>query len=419
VTEAVTEAVTKIITVGRFLLLLGVAAVLAPCAAEAQGDGCKGALNALNRVKEQITPTLSANTAGGKKRLEVMQSALENGTHLCKDFPELWFYRMAVSQRLGLDKDYRYAKDKVDELGYDNRFDPFSVPPAATPRPDLAQSTGPGQKWALVVGIDKFQDSRAPQLKFAAKDSRDFVAFLEDAQGGRFDPSHVEHLENEEATLKGIKEGLGRLRVQAKAEDLIVLYLSSHGSSRYMDPNGVSYIITHDTDLQDAATLYATSLQMIDLVQEVNREFKAHQVVLILDTCYSGDALANPNDGMGSARGSLKIGSDDAPANPPASSSFSAAFENLKVGYGRAVITASRANEESWESATLQNGYFTHSLLEVLRESHGEERLDHVFPLVETKVAAQVKKELNANQNPSFEFSEHADSIVLGAPQAH
>ena len=109
----------------RIALLLWVTAVLWPCAAEAQGDGCQGALNALNRVKEQITPTLSANTAGGKKRLEVMQSALENGTHLCKDNPELWFYRMAVSQRLGLDKDYRYAKDKVDESGYDNHFDPF------------------------------------------------------------------------------------------------------------------------------------------------------------------------------------------------------------------------------------------------------------------------------------------------------
>jgi hypothetical protein len=100
----------------RISLLLFLTAVLLPCAAEAQGDGCQGALNALNRVKEQITPTLSAHTAGGKKRLEVMQSTLENGTHLCKDFPELWFYRMVVSQRLGLDKDYRYAKEKVDEL---------------------------------------------------------------------------------------------------------------------------------------------------------------------------------------------------------------------------------------------------------------------------------------------------------------
>jgi hypothetical protein len=36
--------------------------------------------------------------------------------------------------------------------------------------------------------------------------------------------------------------------------------------------------------------LYATSLQMIDLVQEVNRQLKARRVTLILDASFSGDA---------------------------------------------------------------------------------------------------------------------------------
>jgi uncharacterized caspase-like protein len=405
----------------RFFPLVFIITVLLPYPTYAQGDNCQGALNALNRVKEQITPTLSADTAAGKKRLEVMQSALENGTHLCKDVPELWFYRMAVSQRLGLDKDYRYAKEKVDELNYENHFDPFSVPPAATPPSrDLhaLAGTSTSKKWALVVGIDKFQDERAPQLQYAVKDSRDFVAFLDDPHGGRFDPSHVLHLENEGATLTGIKEKLGELRINAKPDDLIVLYLSSHGSPRSVDPNGVSYIITHDTNLENGATLYATSLQMIDLVQEINRELKARQVVLILDTCYSGDALTKTEESAGS-RGSVVLGGGEPPASAPASSPFSVAFENLKVGFGRAVITASRANEESWESPKLQNGYFTHYLLEVLRESHGEDRLDHVFTQVQTRVSTHVKTELNANQNPSFGFSEHADSIVLGVPEAN
>jgi uncharacterized caspase-like protein len=155
-------------------------------------------------------------------------------------------------------------------------------------------------------------------------------------------------------------------------------------------------------------------------VQEINRELKARQVVLILDTCYSGDALtAAKTAEYSGSKGSVLIGSQDPPVNTPASTPFSAAFENLKIGFGRAVITASRANEESWESPRLQNGYFTHYLLEVLRESQGQDRLDHVFAQVQTMVASRVKTEQNANQNPSFEFSEHADSIVLGAPEGH
>jgi len=92
-------------------------------------------------------------------------------------------------------------------------------------------------------------------------------------------------------------------------------------------------------------------------------------------------------------------------------------LQNLKVGYGRAVITASRADELSWESSELHNGYFTYLLLDVLRAAHGTESLDKVFPRVSANVSSQVKKERNASQNPSCEFSEHAASIVLGVPE--
>jgi hypothetical protein len=332
-----------------------------------------------------------------------MHSALENGTRVCKDSPELWYYRMVVAQRLRLDTDYGYAKKKVDSFGYDNHFDPFSPPPPPSSVSDVnpASPAGVRRKWALVVGIDQFQDERAAKLNFAVKDSRDFAKFLKDPQGGRFDPGHVFYLENQNATLKGIRQELGKLRVRAKADDLVVLYISSHGSPRGRDPNGVSYIITHDTDLNDAATLYASSLQMIDLVQIVNRELNARRVILILDTCFSGDALASS-----SAHSSQ--------------SAFSMAFENLKLGYGRAVITASRADEKSWEGPNLENGgngYFMHGLLEVLRESQGGESLPRVFAKVRQRVANRVKNELNVNQTPSFEFSEQANDIVLSTPE--
>jgi uncharacterized caspase-like protein len=407
--------VSKVPLMGLLLIL-----ALTPVSS-AQSDGCRGALDVLNRVKEEITPNLSANSEMGKRRLEVMQSSLENGTHLCKDFPELWYYRMAVSQRLGLEKDASYAKFKIEELRYDNRFDPFSLPPAAEPPPTSAETSVARirQKWALVVGIDNFEDKRIPALHYSVKDSRDFVDFLKDPQGGRFDSTHIEHLENEKATLVGIREGLGRLRASAQPDDLVVLYLSGHGSPRDRDPNGVSYILTHDTNLDDSATLYATSLQMIDLVQQLNREIKARHVVLILDTCFSGDAIT----GLGSRESSLgskgiaPVWPNDPPADAPASLSFSEALQNLKIGYGRAVITASRANEASWESPTLQNGYFTHFLLEVLRESHGNESLDHLFSRVRTVVSSRVRTDLGASQNPSFEFSESAGSIVIGVAE--
>ena len=390
--------------------------------ARADVDGCRGALDALNRVKEEITPQLSTQTDFGRKRLETMETTLERGTHVCRDFPELWFYRMVVSERLGDKKDQDYAAEKLAELNYQASFNPFTMPAAATPPPpsELQAPTKVRQKWALVVGIDSFTDKRIPALHYSVKDSSDFVDFLQDPKGGHFDPTHIIHLANDKATLEGIREGLGRLRVDAQPDDLVVVYLSSHGSARDVDPNGVSYVMLHDTNLDDAATLYATSLQMIDLVQQINREVKARRVVLVLDTCFSGDALTSLEAGAGgtASRGfSAPVPLDKAAealgaSTPPA---FSAAFQNLKIGYGRAVITASRASQESWESAKLKNGYFTHYLIDALRTSHGAEPLNQLFPQVRSLVSTQVKSEVGASQDPSYEFSEGADSIVIGA----
>src|ERR1700677_379736 len=44
-------------------------------------------------------------------------------------------------------------------------------------------------KWALVIGVSKFQDPTIPQLRFAAKDAQDFANFLVKEQN--FAPDHV------------------------------------------------------------------------------------------------------------------------------------------------------------------------------------------------------------------------------------
>ena len=427
---------------------IGILALLLAAAplAHADADSCNGALSALNRVKEEVSPKLSADTPAGKAKLQTMASTLERGTRVCRDFGELWYYRMVVAHRLGIEKDAVYAKTKVAALGYTSEYDPFSLPPSAepappakssspsqppgqspdttpnpTPTPNPAPTPVPGkvrQKWALVVGIDSFTDKRIPSLHYSVKDSSDFVDFLKDPKGGQFDPAHIIHLANDKATLEGIREGLGHLRVNAPPDDLVVVYVSSHGSPRDVDPNGVSYVVVHDTNLDDAATLYATSLQMIDLVQQINREVKARRVVLVLDTCFSGDALTSLEAGTGgsAAKGFNVPIPQDKSAEPSSQPAFSAAFQNLKIGYGRAVITASRASQESWESTKLQNGYFTHYLLDALRTSHGLETLDHLFPEVRTLVSTHVKAEVGASQDPSYEFSDGADSIMLGTP---
>lgn len=397
----------------------------------AQADGCEAAVSGLNRVKEQITPSISPSNEVGRERLEVMLDVLEKGTHLCKDdFPELWYYRKIVGQRLGTPAgaaSAKYAEKVLARQDFSISYDPFTLPPSARPPANVpapmpvassnAATVQPAvqpihSKWALVIGINEFQDKSIPALRFAAKDSTDFANYLRDPKGGHFDPSHVIHLVNGNATLSGIREGLGKLRASVQEDDLVVVYISSHGSPRDMDPAGVSYIITADTHPTPTEKLYASSLQMIDLVQTLQREIKARRVVLFLDTCYSGGAQGASPAQTGGSKAIGHVWDTAPPANAPSSAAYGAALNNFAVGYGRAVITASRANELSWESPALQNGYFTYFLLDALKKE-GSASLERIFSMVQQNVSTQVQKERNAAQTPTSQFSDRGGAIVL------
>jgi uncharacterized caspase-like protein len=398
----------------RFLLSALLLLMAAPRPAASQADSCRGALDALTRVKEEITPRIDALSARGRERLQEMQSTLTRGTRVCKDIPELWFYLAVVSEKLGAKNDTNYAREKLEDFQTAGRwdpkreFDPFTMPPAAPRRQSVAGSISTsiasepiGKKWALVVGIDEFADERAGRLDYAVKDSAAFAQFLTDPKGGRFNPKHVSYLANQSATIKAVREQLGRIRMLSKPDDLVVIYIASHGSARELDPKGMSYILAQDSDLDNPATLYSSSLEMIDLVQVLNREIQARSAILILDACYSGSALSSD-----------AASSDAVP--------FSLAFDNLKLGHGRAVLTASRSDQRSWEVKNRGKdggGYFTRYLLEVLQETQGEGNLSHVFSEVSARVSARVKADWNASQNPTFEFSDEASTIVLGVPE--
>jgi hypothetical protein len=161
---------------------------------------------------------------------------------------------------------------------------------APAPIEDFDPRTPIREKWALVVGVGTFKDPNVRPLTLATKDARDLTAAITNPNVGRFRRENVRTLVDSEATLQNIRTAIGWVRERADRNDRLLLFFASHGSPRELDPNGVSYILTNDTDTTDAATLYGTSLQMIDLVENISRDIRAARVVLVLDTCYSAAA---------------------------------------------------------------------------------------------------------------------------------
>jgi hypothetical protein len=385
------------------LATFGVACLITVVATDLKGqisDRCSPGWSTLNRLREQLTSETSNDN------LNLLYVRIQKDLNNCREIPDLWYYRALVAERLGDKKDAVYARKQAESGGSEalsTGVNPFEGIRDAQPSELSGQIR---DKYALVVGINEFEN--APPLRFAVNDAKSFADALMSLEPGHFQKDHVFRLLDGEATLNGVRTAIGRIRQRAQADDLVVVYIASHGSPRESDPNGVSYILLHDTKIDSAATVYATSLQMIDLVESLRRDIRATRLVLILDTCYSGDATG--------VRG-LVVHSTDKSLGPE--SEFSAAVDRFddKTAKGRArvVISASRANEPSREDEMLGHGYFTYFLLDSLRSSAGARTLGEVFESVHDRVIREVRDRYKASQTPTIRSSPEGLQIALGA----
>lgn len=142
-------------------------------------------------------------------------------------------------------------------------------------------------KWAVVIGLQEFADPTIPKLRYSAKDAKDFFDYLVDPAGGRFAKDHVKLLVNSDATKVNIMDVLGDsfLPHGAAPGDLVVIYLSTHGSPAGADINGVNYVVAYDTQINK---MFATGIEMRQLIRIIKERVHTNRIMLVMDTCYSG-----------------------------------------------------------------------------------------------------------------------------------
>jgi uncharacterized caspase-like protein len=278
-----------------------------------------------------------------------------------------------------------------------------------TPIP-VAPPVKPGpvqQKWALVIGIGHFTDTQIPQLNYTGADATAFATALKDPSIGGFPTDNVHVLTDDQATTKNIKEQLNWIARHAEPNDLVVIYVATHGTPRTTDTaGGANYLITYDTEVYsggklDEDALYATAYPMIELANAVSTRMKALRTAVFLDTCYSGGAAGD----TGSQPSALLA--NTAPSG--------AMLAHMTDGTGRIVMAASGVNEESLESSQLHHGYFTYYLLQVLKTGKGETPLSQVYASVAQQVSKSVASQ-GMHQHPVMNRSSADADFALRTP---
>ena len=144
------------------------------------------------------------------------------------------------------------------------------------------------EKWALVIGISKFKDKEL-ELRYPAKDAKDFCDYL--IKEGNFKRDNIRMLLDEQATRRNILTLLADnwLPRVVHKDDLVVVFISSHGSAKDLDPAGLTYLLAHDSDL---GSLYSTAIPF-KLLSDIKSRIPSDRVMFVLDACNSGAALAS------------------------------------------------------------------------------------------------------------------------------
>lgn len=256
---------------------------------------------------------------------------------------------------------------------------PVAVPQSASRLDVAASPSGPvevGDKWALVVGVSNFADSDL-NLKYAAKDAIDFGNFLQ--SGAKFAPDHVKVITDKDATRDNIIKQLGGgwLGRLARPNDLVVVYVSSHGSVSRDEAGGVNFLVAHDTQ---ANALLSTGIPMQWLSQIIKEQVHSDRVVVILDVCHSG-AVSGGQKGL--AREATKF--------DPA---------KLEVGAGQAIICSSAPEQVSWESKNYANSVFTRKLIEALQQEKSSVDLNKAYAYLKEQVESEVLRDRGQMQTP-------------------
>jgi len=137
---------------------------------------------------------------------------------------------------------------------------------------------------------------------------------------------------------------------------------------------------------------------MIEIVTAVQNRIKARRAAVFLDTCYSGAALKGEKGLFVRKSGSVSNNT----------------LNRFREGVGRVVISASQADEQSWESDKLQNGYFTYYLIQGLKEKAGNVPIEQLYDYLKSEVPKRVRADMQKSQTPAMKRSDQPVEINIG-----
>ncbi len=235
-------------------------------------------------------------------------------------------------------------------------------------------------KWALVIGVSKYGTIKGAN-NFAQNGAELFYNYLTKNAG--FKADHVMLLTDAQATRENIMSAMGDnfLPRNAKPDDLVVIYIATHGSTNDYDVGHLNYLLAYNTVLESP---YATAIPLQYISRTVAERIPAKRAVIVVESCHSGAATNGPR-GIDAAA--------------------------LAQGSGQMVLASSLPEQESiaWQNIS---PIFTYSLVQGLVSKGKETTLQEGFAYAQRQVPQYVAR-FGKTQTPMMVCGWHGEQLKL------
>jgi hypothetical protein len=279
----------------------------------------------------------------------------------------------------------------------------------------LTKGKQPSKRFVIALGVSKYRDSSL-NLAFAAKDATDISELLTKSCSRATD---VLILRNEEVT----KKVFGQIRdflSTASEHDEVIAFCAGHGT---LDHNLDYVFVGHDFDQSSPGE---TGIKLDDLIDAIGSSRSLNRL-LLLDTCHAGQVgereqllLAKMENALPKGVRTLNRRGMSANPLPLLSPDKQQRFIEemfLLPGLHRGIniIGASGGAEFALESAEWNNGVFTASLIEALRDRKADENSDARITVSELRayLAKRVPELTGGAQKPSVVANERDQDFEI------
>jgi Flp pilus assembly protein TadD len=203
-----------------------------------------------------------------------------------------------------------------------------------------------GNRWAVVVGVDRYADAKIPPLSGAVADAGAIRDVL--IESAEFPASQVRVLLSDGAakpTHVAILETLDEVKQAARPGDLLLFFFAGHG----IEVDGRRYMLTYDAQCCSAGSIKSTALLASTLMQELE-SIKVTDRIIMIDACRNDPTKAGKQPNV-------------------ADEGLEAAFTLQPASEGglRATFLSSSRGQSAYEWGEKRRGFFSYFIEQGMR----------------------------------------------------